>query len=67
MTNTTTLSVVEVGGRSIQDLEDIPRCEIRSHFFDNELVVLQVCNQVVTLKAREIFAATHNATNIPRR
>ena len=60
------MSVVEVAGkcRSAPDLEDLPRCEMRSHWNDKELVVIQICNQVVTLRAKEVIAAVQNSTNI---
>jgi hypothetical protein len=66
MDSTNSLTVCEVNGKSRSELEELPRCEIRSHWNDNDLVVVQILNQVVTLRAREIIAAVSNSTNIPR-
>jgi hypothetical protein len=66
MNSINTLTVIEVNGSSPEELDGLPRCEIRSHWNDRDLVVVQILNQVVTVRASEIIAAVANATNIPR-
>lgn len=57
------LTVVEDHGKSSSELESLPHVEIRNHWNQNDLVVVKVLNQEVTLIASEVIAAVNNATN----
>ena len=48
------------------DLSGKPEIYINSHWNDDELVVLVIGEQKITLNAEEVVAAVQNATNIAR-
>lgn len=58
------LDVVESNGRSRDQLEDLPVVTVRSHSADHELVVVQIMNQTVTLRAEQLLFAVRNSVNV---
>lgn len=59
------ITVYEVNGKKT-DIVPTPTMAVLSHWNQNSLVVLDVAGTKVTVAARDLQAAIHNATNTAR-